>query len=57
VEELRETQPDCRIYVALTKCDRLRQPPRLGAPAQPDPPAEPAGGSDTSSNGASLIHA
>lgn len=26
VGELRDSQPDCRIYIALTKCDRLEDP-------------------------------
>jgi hypothetical protein len=36
VEEVRETQPDCRIYLALTKCDQLEELPSVGI-ADPDP--------------------
>ncbi|KAK9909648.1 hypothetical protein WJX75_005576 [Coccomyxa subellipsoidea] len=46
VEEVRETQPDCRIYIALTKCDQLEELPTVGT-AQPDPDTE----ADDSTNG------
>ena len=59
VEELHETQPECRVYIVLTKCDQLPELPilpGLGWAAHPDPPAAgtPGGGSDDSSNGALL---
>ena len=59
VEELHETQPECRVYIVLTKCDQLPELPSLpglGVAAHPDPPAvgTPGGGSDDSSNGALL---
>ena len=46
VEEVRETQPDCRIYIALTKCDQLEELPTVGT-AQPDPEVD----GDDSTNG------
>ena len=50
VGELRETQPECRIYIALTKCDRLEQ--LHGVATSPaDPQAEQPDSSDDS-NGA-----
>lgn len=33
---MRETQPECRIYIALTKCDQLEELPSVGS-AEPDP--------------------
>ena len=51
VEEVRETQPDCRIYIALTKCDQLEELPTVGT-AQPDPDTE----ADDSTNGAAYLH-
>ncbi|KAK9834963.1 hypothetical protein WJX81_000121 [Elliptochloris bilobata] len=30
VRELRDTQPECRVYLAMTKCDLLEDPPALG---------------------------
>ena len=29
VAELRETQPDCRLYIAITKCDQLEEAPSV----------------------------
>ena len=29
VAEVRETQPDCRLYIAITKCDQLDEPPSI----------------------------
>lgn len=29
VAEVRETQPDCRLYIAITKCDQLDDPPSI----------------------------
>jgi len=29
VAEVRETQPDCRLYVAITKCDQLEEVPSI----------------------------
>ena len=26
---MRETQPDCRLYVAITKCDQLEEVPSI----------------------------
>ncbi|BDA42634.1 Ras-related protein Rab-24 [Coccomyxa sp. Obi] len=49
VEEVRETQPDCRIYIALTKCDQLEELPSVGT-VQPDPEVD---GDDSTNGGAS----
>ena len=29
VAEVRETQPDCRLYIAITKCDQLEETPSI----------------------------
>ena len=29
VAEVRETQPDCRLYIAITKCDQLEGTPSV----------------------------
>ena len=29
VAEVRETQPDCRLYIAITKCDQLEETPSV----------------------------
>lgn len=29
VAEVRETQPDCRLYIAITKCDQLEEMPTV----------------------------
>ncbi len=50
VEEVRETQPDCRIYIALTKCDQLEELPSVGT-VQPDPEVD----GDDSTNGGQLL--
>ena len=37
VAEVRETQPDCRLYIAITKCDQLEEFPSVAEQDTPEP--------------------
>lgn len=52
VAEVRETQPDCRLYIAITKCDQLDEPPSIAEQDTGEPD------SSSSSNGEypNLLH-
>ena len=45
VAEVRETQPECRLYIAITKCDQLDEPPSIAEQDTGEPD------SSSSSNG------
>ena len=52
VAEVRETQPDCRLYIAITKCDQLDEPPSI---AEQDT-GEPDSSSSSNGDCPDLIH-
>ena len=57
VAEVRETQPDCRLYIAITKCDQLEETPSVAEQdtGEPDSSNSSNGGGQSDSGSPAVL--
>ena len=57
VAEVRETQPDCRLYIAITKCDQLEETPSVAEEdtGEPDSSNSSNGGARSDSGSLAVL--